>query len=183
MTVELVDLPGALHPAAQQHRDALLRESLPAASAGDLPSVPLEDLLTAHDTNHLISARLASASELRTRGDLHTVRVQIPADAHEAVLTLDGMLDAANEAARMGRLLTRPALPQIRAASRWLLGQITDQLAGQPPPHCLECGAPRAQRYVPRAGPLGSRPVAGEQHPDHRRRRRQPDHRREHGSG
>ncbi|MGW4439992.1 PAS domain S-box protein [Streptomyces sp. NPDC004596] len=57
----------------------------------------------------------------------------MPADAQEAVLTLDRMLDAANEAASQGRLLTRPALPQIRAATRWLLGQISGQLAGQDP--------------------------------------------------
>ncbi|MGW4450017.1 ATP-binding protein [Streptomyces sp. NPDC004599] len=62
VAVELVDLPGALHAAAQQHRESLLRESLLAASAGDLPSLPLEDLLTAHDTNHLVSARLAPVS-------------------------------------------------------------------------------------------------------------------------
>ncbi|PWJ03266.1 hypothetical protein DKG34_33970 [Streptomyces sp. NWU49] len=133
VTVELVDLPGALHAAAQQHRDALLREFLLAASAGDPPSVPLEDLLTAHDTNHLISARLASASEHHARGDLRTVRVQMPAGAREAVLTLGRMLDAADEAARRGRLLTRPALPQIRAVTHWLLGQITGQLAGHDP--------------------------------------------------
>ncbi|MGW5326981.1 PAS domain-containing protein [Streptomyces sp. NPDC004014] len=133
VTVELVDLPGALHAAAQQHRESLLRESLLAASAGDLPSLRLEDLLTAHDTNHLVSARLAPVSEPHLRGDLRTVHVQMPVDAQEAVLTLDRTLDAANEAASQGRLLTRPALPQIRAATRWLLGQITGQLGGQDP--------------------------------------------------
>ncbi|MFI2641907.1 ATP-binding protein [Streptomyces sp. NPDC018610] len=132
-TVELVDLPGALHRAAQQHREALLRESLMAAFAGDLSSAPLDDLLTAHDTNHLINERLAAVSESHSRGDLYTLRVQMPADAREAVLGLGRVLEAANEAASQGRLLTRPALPQIRAATRWLLGQITDQLSGHGP--------------------------------------------------
>lgn len=131
--LELVDLPGALHEAAPQHREALLRESLLAAFAGELPSAPLEDLLTAHDANHIISASLASASEDRIRGDLRTVRMPFPTDAREVVLTLARVLDAAQESARQGQLLTRPALPQIRAATQWLLGQITDQLAGQDP--------------------------------------------------
>ncbi|CAL9342341.1 hypothetical protein SUDANB176_00296 [Streptomyces sp. enrichment culture] len=132
-TVKLVDSPGALQKAARQHREALLRETLLAASVDDLPQASLEDLLTAHDTNHVISAALAAASEERAHGDLYTERLQIPVDAREAVLTLGRVLDAAQEAARQGRLLTRPALPQIQAATRWLLGQITDQLAGQDP--------------------------------------------------
>ncbi|MET8248717.1 PAS domain-containing protein [Streptomyces sp. NPDC005202] len=126
--VELIGLPGALHKAAQMHREALLRESLMAASAGDLPSVPLADLQIAHDTNHLVRARVTAASERHSHGDLHTVRTQIPDDAQDAVHTLCRVLDVVH-----GRLLTRPALPQIHALNRWLLGQITAQLAGHRP--------------------------------------------------
>ncbi|MEU2929467.1 ATP-binding protein [Streptomyces sp. NPDC007251] len=131
--VELIDLPGALHKAAQMHREALLRESLLAASAGDLPSVPLADLETAHDTNHLVRARVTAAAERHSHGDLHTVRMEIPDDAEDGVHTLCRVLDLVQEAARQGRLLTRPALPQIHALNRWLLGQITAQLTGRRP--------------------------------------------------
>ncbi|GAA2894858.1 ATP-binding protein [Streptomyces mexicanus] len=131
--VQLVDLPGALHKAAQMHREALLRESLLAASAGHLPAVPLDDLQTAHDTNQLVRARVTAAAERHSHGDLHTVCAQIPDDVQDAVHTLGRVLDLVQEAARQGRLLTRPALPQIHALNRWLLGQIADQLAGRPP--------------------------------------------------
>ncbi|MFJ8542513.1 ATP-binding protein [Streptomyces sp. NPDC093586] len=143
--VELVDSPGALQRAAQQHREALLRESLLVASGDD--SAPPADLLTAHDTNHVVNAALASASEEDSHGDLYTLRVEIPADARDAVLTLDRVLDEAQETASQGRLLTRPALPQIRAATRWLLGQITDQLAGREPIAWTE--APREPSTTP----------------------------------
>jgi PAS domain S-box-containing protein len=132
-SIELIDLPGALHKAAQMHREALLRESLLAASAGGLPSIPLTDLETAHDTNHLVRARVTAASERHAHGDLHTVRAEIPDDAQDAVHTLGRVLDLVQEAARRGRLLTRPALPQIHALNRWLLGQISAQLAGRRP--------------------------------------------------
>ncbi|WP_237518873.1 ATP-binding protein [Streptomyces sp. SID5910] len=132
-TVELVDSPGALQEAAQQHRGALLRECLLAAFADDLSEAPPADLLTAHDANHLIDAALASASEESSHGDLYTMRLKVPADARDAVLTLGRVLETAQETARQGKLLTRPALPQIRAATRWLLGQVTGQLAGQAP--------------------------------------------------
>ncbi|MEU3661378.1 ATP-binding protein [Streptomyces sp. NPDC032940] len=132
-TVELGDAPGALQEAARQHRGALLRECLLAAFADDRSDVPSADLLTAHDANHLVDAALSAASEESRHGDLYTVRLRVPADARDDVLTLNRVLDAAQETARQGRLLTRPALPQIRAANHWLLGQITDQLAGRAP--------------------------------------------------
>ncbi|MEU0602892.1 ATP-binding protein [Streptomyces sp. NPDC006393] len=134
VAVTLIDLPGALHKAAQQHREALLRESLLTALSDDRPTALRDDLLTAHECNHMIKAALADAPEqLAAHGDLRTLRVPIPADAAPALRTLDRMLDHAQEAACEGRLLTRPALPQTRAANHWLLDQLISQLAGRPP--------------------------------------------------
>ncbi|MGW0085644.1 ATP-binding protein [Streptomyces sp. NPDC003393] len=134
VTVTLIDLPGALHKAAQQHREALLRESLLTALSDDRPTSLRDDLRTAHECNHMVKAALAAAPEqLAAHGDLRTLRVPIPADAGPSLRTLDRMLDHAQEEACAGRLLTRPALPQTRAANHWILDQFISQLAGRPP--------------------------------------------------
>ncbi|GHE89804.1 hypothetical protein GCM10014715_52920 [Streptomyces spiralis] len=134
VTVTLIDVPGALHKAAQQHREALLRESLLTTLADDRPTALRDDLLTAHECNHMIKAALTAAPEQMTaQGDLRTLRVPIPADAAPSLRTLDRMLDHAQEAACEGRLLTRPALPQTRAANHWLLEQLIGQIEGRPP--------------------------------------------------
>ncbi|MER6984926.1 ATP-binding protein, partial [Streptomyces carpinensis] len=134
VTVTLIDMPGALHKAAQQHREALLRESLLTALADDQPTPLQEDLFTALECNHMIKAALNAAPEEQTpHGDLHTLHLTLAADATADLRTLDRMLDYAQEAAREGRLLTRPVLPQTRAANQWLLDQIISQLDGEPP--------------------------------------------------
>jgi PAS domain S-box-containing protein len=148
LTVRLIDLPSWLHAAAQLHREALLRESILTAFVGEQPIAGLEDLLTAQDANHLINACLDAASEQHAPGaQPSTLRVSIPADATPAVLTLRTMLGVAQEAARRGRLLTRPALPQIRAATHWLLEEITGQLAGEAPKAWTS--APRGPEAIP----------------------------------
>ncbi|MGW5062004.1 ATP-binding protein [Streptomyces sp. NPDC004096] len=132
--VTLIDMPGALHAAAQQHREALLRESLLTALVEEQPRALLDDLRTAHECNRVIKAALTDAAEQQTsQGKVLTLGVSISADAGTALPTLRRMLDYAQEAACEGRLLTRPALPQTRAATGWLLDQISGQLAGRPP--------------------------------------------------
>ncbi|MEU6113127.1 SpoIIE family protein phosphatase [Streptomyces sp. NPDC047117] len=133
-TVTLVDLPGALYVASQQHCHSLLRELTLAAAAGKSFGVRPEDLVTAHDTNNVISACVAAEWEQQPSApNFHTVRLAFPADAGPAVRTLRRVLDTAEEAARDERLLTLPALPQIRALSHWLLDELAGQLAGGPP--------------------------------------------------
>ncbi|WP_052862806.1 SpoIIE family protein phosphatase [Streptomyces niger] len=135
-TVSLVDLPGALYVASQQHCHSLLRELTLAASTGQRSGVRPADLAVAHDVNNVISACVTAEWEWEQQppaAHFRTVRLPFPADAGPAVLTLRRVLDAAEEAARGERLLSLPALPQNSALSHWLLDQLSGQLAGGPP--------------------------------------------------
>ncbi|MFD4994546.1 SpoIIE family protein phosphatase [Streptomyces buecherae] len=133
-TVMLVDLPRTLYAASERHRHALLRELYLAASAGTDLGVPPGELAVAHDMNNVVSARVSAALERHPPlTDVHSLPLTVPADAGPAVATLRRVLDLAEEAARAERLLTLPALPRRRAFQQWLLAQITDQLAGEPP--------------------------------------------------
>ncbi|MFI0257658.1 SpoIIE family protein phosphatase [Streptomyces sp. NPDC017056] len=132
-TVTLVDLPGTLYLASQRHRHALLRELTLAGFAGEDTGVRPEDLAVAHDMSNLISAGLTEALEKQPAvAHIHSLNLVLPADAGRAVATLRRVLDLAEQAARDERLLTWPAMPQNRVFRRWLLDQITGQLAGEP---------------------------------------------------
>ncbi|MFJ8542540.1 SpoIIE family protein phosphatase [Streptomyces sp. NPDC093586] len=147
-TVMLVDVPGALCSASQQHRHALLRELALTAFAGDRLAVSPQDLATAHDTNNMISSGLtaAPAQPLPDSGP-RSVSLTLPADAAPAVRTLRRVLETAEETAREERLLTLPALPRGRAFQDWLFDEIVGQLAGARPtawsvlPHEPEVGS------------------------------------------
>ncbi|OKH98961.1 PAS domain S-box protein [Streptomyces sp. CB02923] len=141
-TVTLVDLPGTLYLASQQHQHALLRELTLAAFAGQAAGVRPEDLTAAHDVHNVIGAGVSAAlGGQPSAAHVHSLSVSLPAGAVRAVRTLGRVLDAAEEAARDERLLTWPSLPQNRVFRRWLLDQITGQLTG---------GRPAAWTMVPR---------------------------------
>ncbi|MFH9422928.1 SpoIIE family protein phosphatase [Streptomyces sp. NPDC017529] len=132
-TVTLVDLPGTLYLASQQHRHALLRELTLAEFAGEDTGVRPEDLATAHDMSNVISAGVTEALEKQPAvAHIHSLSLALPADAGPAVATLRRVLDLAEQAARDERLLTWPAMPQNRVFRRWLLDQLAGQLAGEP---------------------------------------------------
>lgn len=142
ISLTLLDMPRVLHWASHQQRAALLRELMLAVATGSVLGVLPEDLFTAHDMNNVISAGLTTGLEDQPSGaDMYSLYVPLPAGATAAVLTLGRLLDLANEAARRGRLLSLPALPQVRAFRHWLLDQIIGQLAG---------GHPTAWTLVPR---------------------------------
>ncbi|MFB4319176.1 SpoIIE family protein phosphatase [Actinomadura sp. 21ATH] len=132
--VKLVDVPWALCLASQQHRHALMREALLASAAGEPLGGRPDDLHTAHDTNNLISARLAAAAKDQpSDADVRTLTLALPAGAAPAVRTLRRVLGLAEEAARSEQFLTRPALPQSPALLHWLLEEIIGQLGGARP--------------------------------------------------
>ncbi|WP_374984085.1 SpoIIE family protein phosphatase [Streptomyces fradiae] len=132
-TVVLVDVPGALYAASQQHRHVVLRELRLAAAAGN-DLVPPAELATAHDAGNMISACVAAALRDETaEGEIRSLALAVPPDAADAVRTLARVLDAAEEAAREERLLALPALPRSRVFHRWLFGEITAQLSGAHP--------------------------------------------------
>ncbi|MEU3554757.1 SpoIIE family protein phosphatase [Streptomyces fragilis] len=153
-TVTLIDLPGSLYTASTRNRHELLRELALAAWGGDALGVRPEDLAVANDTHHMISVWVTAALERQPPSEVGTssLTLSVPADASPSVLILRQVLDQAEEAARSGRMLARPAVPAVRALRNWLFGQIAGQLAG---------GHPTAWTVVPRVpkpGPLETVP-------------------------
>lgn len=134
VTVTLVDVPVALYTASQQHRHALMRELVFAASAGGGVDVSAEVLAAAHDANNAISAWVAAAMDDQPAdAGVHSLTLRVPADAAPAVRTLGEVLELAEEATREERVLTLPALPRCLLFQEWLFDQITGQLAGAQP--------------------------------------------------
>ncbi|MGQ5637417.1 MULTISPECIES: SpoIIE family protein phosphatase [unclassified Streptomyces] len=146
VTLTLNDVPYALYWAAQQHWEGLLREALLAASTATRTEVRPADLVAAQDTSSMICACMTTAVEQETPdSSTLSLRVAFPADAAEDVMVLQQVLDEADTAAQAERLLTLPALPQIRAFRHWLFDEIAGQLSGGPPTAwTLVKGAPSA---------------------------------------
>jgi PAS domain S-box-containing protein len=132
--VTLIDVPVVLHSASEESRATLLRELLLASWGGARLGMRPEDMRTAHDTNGVINACVVAALQDQPSGaDVRSLDVPVPAGSGPAVRILLRVLDRADDAARKGRLLSRPALPQVRAFRHWLLDQIITQLDGGPP--------------------------------------------------
>ncbi|WP_086726077.1 ATP-binding protein [Streptomyces carpinensis] len=132
-SVLLVDLPVALYAAAQRHQEALLRECQLAALAGQRSDVPPPgDLRAAQGGRQGLDAGVTAALGPHPVEPVCTARVPVPREAAPSVPLLRRVLDRADAAAAAGRLLTRPALPEIRRVSTWLLDQVAGQLAGAP---------------------------------------------------
>ncbi|MEV6408170.1 SpoIIE family protein phosphatase [Streptomyces bobili] len=141
-TVTLVDVPGALYSASQQHRHTLLREVFLALAAGEDLGVPPGELAAAQDMNHLISTCVTAALQQESSGaEIRSLPLSVPPDAGPAVQALRTVLHLAEEKARDERFLTLPALPRSRVFHQWLFDQIVGQLAG---------GTPTAWTVVPR---------------------------------
>ncbi|MEU0740818.1 SpoIIE family protein phosphatase [Streptomyces sp. NPDC006134] len=133
-TVTLADVPSALYTASQQHRHALMRELVLAASTGKGVDVRPEDLTAAHDANNAISAWVAAALDGQPAdAGLRSLALRVPADAVQAVRALRDVLGLGEESAREERLLTLPALPRCLLFQEWLFDQISGQLAGAQP--------------------------------------------------
>ncbi|WP_078917139.1 ATP-binding protein [Streptomyces sp. NRRL S-813] len=130
--VLLADLPVVLYGAAQRHQEALLRECLLAGLAGQRPHLPPADVRAAQGAQQGLDAGVAAALGPEPE-PVGTVRVALPCEAGPAVPLLRRVLEQADAAAADGRLLTRPALPEIRRVSDWLLDEVAAQLDGAPP--------------------------------------------------
>lgn len=126
-----MDMPRDLCAASEQHRHALLRELVFAATARDTLGVRPEDLATAHDMNNLLTAGLRVAlEEHHPQTNILSLTLSVPTDAAVAVTTLRSVLGQAEDAAREERLLTLPSLPLNRLFRKWLLDQVIGQLDG-----------------------------------------------------
>lgn len=153
--VVLEAMPTALWMAAREHHSALLRELVLylAEHGGD---VTAPDLALADEARNLIwSQLLAAVDAARAEGVPHRphpiagpadrpspladvperidLRLPVPGELTGAFAALQDALDTGEQLARGGRLLVRPALPELVAVRDWACEQVVAQLAGVPP--------------------------------------------------
>jgi PAS domain S-box-containing protein len=147
--VTLLSMPATLWLSARQHHDALLREFLlyQAANHTESPELATADAARAVISTAVIdavdSAQAAGTAEpalpeghpsplpwVPKQLDLN---LKVPNDAASMFATLQDVLDSAERLAVEGRLLIRPALPEIVAVRDWACEQVIAQLAGNRP--------------------------------------------------
>ncbi|MBW3646736.1 MAG: ATP-binding protein [Actinobacteria bacterium] len=148
-TACLLGLPPTLWLAARQHHDALLRELVLylAEHPGLEVDVPATDRARSVVSNAVLAAiehaqRAGTARRVLPEGhpspladvpEPLDLQLEISADLGPAFGAMQDTLDAAEGLAGQGRLLARPALPEIIAVRDWACEQITAQLDGVPP--------------------------------------------------
>ena len=139
ITVELLELPIAVHLRASEHTEALFRE-FEIIRRGDTAtdSVPARLHALIDELDGQFSAFTAEPrDQLRLAIDAGAPSVdleyRVPPAAIEAAARLRALLDEADEYCRAGQHLLTIATPPDAAAYRnWFLGEFIDQAAGQP---------------------------------------------------
>jgi anti-sigma B factor antagonist len=136
--VLILGLPLELHRRARDHQATLQRELDLVAAAHDPESAParlraLSEQMTRRfsDLTEDPSNQLETA--LESGGGTLDLRVELPADAADAVEILDRALDEVEDFCREGQLLTLLTPPDAVAYRRWFLRQVTTQLRRGPP--------------------------------------------------
>ena len=130
----LPDVPVGLYEVLQEHNEALLREYQLSRLALDEDEDARKDIA---DAAH-VRVRLATAfrTAVAAAGE-RPARVHVPLSVAPAEIPafelLPNVLDSAEAAAAAGRLLTRPALPELLALRNWLYAQIVHQVRGGEP--------------------------------------------------
>jgi PAS domain S-box-containing protein len=132
--VILRHLPLVLYDVMQEHHEALLREyTLQLLDRAGPRSALLIDVAAADRARQMIAAAVSDwrttcpAFQTVSHFDL---AVEVSPDNAAGFERFTSVVDSAEEQAALGRLLTRPALPEIAALRRWLFGQIVGQLDG-----------------------------------------------------
>jgi PAS domain S-box-containing protein len=129
--VRLLNMPPDLVLATLERGDALLREFAllemgeEGRARGDRPRRG-----GALPTAAVLEVAAAAVAAGHSGVD---VAVTLPLVAADLALERLGVADEAERLASSGELLAPPALPEIAACRRWLLGQITLQLRGEAP--------------------------------------------------
>lgn len=150
-TVVLQRMPTALWTAARAHHHAMLRELvLYVAEHDDLAPV-LPDVALADRARHLIWTALLAELDRTGAPDAVDLPVAVPAGLGPGFSALQDALDVGERLAVRGRLLVRPALPEIVAVRDWACEQVVAQLAGVPgapwpgadQPHFLDLASDR----------------------------------------
>ncbi len=128
----LSGLPVGLYEVLLEHNEALLREYDLYSLSGD-GGLPAGQVAAAARARQRIIAGFREAVSAAPDGATHVdVTLCIsPTDAGD-FSHLPAVFAAAEELAQAGRLLTRPALPELRALRAWVFGDVVRQLAGEP---------------------------------------------------
>lgn len=130
--VRLLDVPGALALAWQQHADTLLREYV--LSQWDenrpLPAAP-SDVGAAHDAFAVVAAAFGAAS---SEGRMPPVlELAVPARLVDAFGDLELVLEHILRLAEAGYTLAPTTQPEVRSFRHWLVTEVLDQAAGREP--------------------------------------------------
>ncbi|NAZ76565.1 SpoIIE family protein phosphatase, partial [Kineococcus sp. T13] len=140
--VRLLGVPLRLRAEFTQHTEGLLRElALLRIGAGHegAPSLPQRLVDLAADLQRtyapLLARPAAAMEEAAAAGrSAADVTYEVPPDAGPFVRHVLAVLEEADEFCRAEtHLLTLPPAPAVVAYRRWLLGEFTRQLAGEPP--------------------------------------------------
>lgn len=123
--VRLREVPYALYDVLSQHNEALLKEYELFLIAQEASAAQRQELSEAARARALLASSIRQAS-----GDL--VELKVPQDMVPGFRALPLVLNAAEQAAAAGQLLTRPALPELLEFRHWLYRQIAAQLGGDP---------------------------------------------------
>jgi hypothetical protein len=145
--VRLLGVPVQALSAAAEHHDDLVRELGLLHHAYDAETAPARLVQVSGRLSERfrqfsgdVRAALTAAIE---RGDDHIdLVVRVPADAGDAALELDGLLDEVDEYCRSGAgLLTTAPTPGIAAVRKWYLLEFIRQSGGDPPTGGVAPGA------------------------------------------
>jgi PAS domain S-box-containing protein len=129
-TVRLLNMPPHLVLATVERGDALLREiallELGEATQSGPPERRPEFALPVGPVLEVAEAAVAAGQSSVDAA------VELPVTAADIALARLALADEAERLAASGELLSPPAVPELTACRRWLLGQIALQLQGGP---------------------------------------------------
>jgi PAS domain S-box-containing protein len=128
--VRLLRLPTALVLAGLEYGDAALREmALLSFSNGNQ-----KDGRRATAVQLDLGPMVNAVSEALAQGS-HEIDLELdfPPSAEQSAVERLAAIDGAEQMARDGSLLILPAVPELGACRRWLLGEINRQLRGEAP--------------------------------------------------
>ena len=131
--VRLLSTPVELYDVLQQHNEAVLREYELILLATGADPVLRRDVADAARVRTLIVDAIKRAAAATPDAQRVDATLHLPASEARGVALLPAVLDRAEQAARRGELLARPALPELLELRSWLYAEIGRQLAGQSP--------------------------------------------------
>ncbi len=135
--VRIVGLPLDVYQRVSEHSDELLRE-FALIRGNDGEQVPARLLALIEELNvrfaGFTQGQSIALQEALARGDKEIdLLYQVPAEAADAAVRLNALLEEADDFCRLGDLLTLATRPEGVAFRRWFLEEFVHQIGGQAP--------------------------------------------------